>query len=614
MSEAVGTTEAEAAPRRLTTVVAADICGYSRLAEIDDDAAIRTVAFVRSAFERVVAHRRGRVFHTAGDGFLAEFPSAADGVLAAVEFVADIKARDKLSPINPGAQVRAGVHAGDVIERPDGDLLGHGVNVASRLQAEADPNGVLISLAAVNLVRGSVDVQFSRRGALALRNIEEPVVAFDARRIVDGHGSFLKLLRVSRFRSMGFLAATAAGLAIALSALSIWSITQARTIAAETMKIETARSAALEVEAASLRNQIFGDQNPASDELGLIAVTEAAESLARSGSAEKRVARDLIKDGKLDEALQILEGVHQRETSSNPNSEAAQLALKEAGPLAVRVDTKKAISIYSKLYLLTPDDPIVLYQLGRLTATQNNFEDSGAYFRAMEISAKSDAKMRIRAKVGLIESEIAQRNLDGIEPMLLQTLRASQNLGLAAEEAAVLSALAKYWDFSENVLKAISYQSRALIIERALGQDHRLLSAEKNYGAMLLEAKRFEEAEMILKAALVRSRALQDQAAEGSILLNLSYACLETGKPGDAYAVAKSALEIANRAGRPNLKALSTEALTMAAAQMNDQTTACRHYGEMMEAFSAEDLEQPLPFYRDHSAIGCKFASRDIGR
>lgn len=181
MSKALAEPRLDAAPRRLTTVVAADICGYSRLAEIDDDAAIRTVNFVRAAFERVVARRRGRLFHAAGDGFLAEFPSAGDGVLAALEFVADMKARDKLSPINPGAQVRAGVHAGDVIEQPDGDLLGHGVNIAARLQAEAEPNGVLVSLAAVNLVRDSVGAQFSRRGPLALRNIDEPVVAFDAR-------------------------------------------------------------------------------------------------------------------------------------------------------------------------------------------------------------------------------------------------------------------------------------------------------------------------------------------------------------------------------------------------------------------------------------------------
>ncbi|HBK91255.1 MAG TPA: hypothetical protein DDZ68_06255, partial [Parvularcula sp.] len=63
MTEGAAALPIETAPRRLTTVVAADVCGYSRLAEIDDDAAIRTVKLVRAAFEQVVTRRRGRLFH-----------------------------------------------------------------------------------------------------------------------------------------------------------------------------------------------------------------------------------------------------------------------------------------------------------------------------------------------------------------------------------------------------------------------------------------------------------------------------------------------------------------------------------------------------------------------
>ncbi len=165
--------------RRLTTVMAADICGYSRLAEINEAAAVKTVEIVFAAFEKIVTQHHGRVFNRAGDGFFAEFPSAADGANAAVAFIDDIKARDTLSPNAPNAQVRVGVHVGDVVDQPNGDLLGHGVNIAARLQSEAEPNGVLISLHAVNLVRDKVDAQFRRRGPMALKNIDEPVVAFD---------------------------------------------------------------------------------------------------------------------------------------------------------------------------------------------------------------------------------------------------------------------------------------------------------------------------------------------------------------------------------------------------------------------------------------------------
>ena len=138
--------------RRLTTVMAADICGYSRLAEANESAAIKTVEIIFAAFDSIVSAHHGRVFNRAGDGFLAEFPSAADGARAAMAFVNDIKSRDTISPNAPNAKVRVGLHVGDVADQPNGDLLGHGVNIAARLQSEAAPNGILVSLHAVNLV------------------------------------------------------------------------------------------------------------------------------------------------------------------------------------------------------------------------------------------------------------------------------------------------------------------------------------------------------------------------------------------------------------------------------------------------------------------------------
>jgi len=162
--------------------VATDICGFSRLAEHDETAALATVETIFRVFNEAVDRHRGRVFNRAGDGFLAEFPSAVDGVKASMAFVADIKARNTLSPGALGANVRVGIHVGDVQAKAGGDLMGHGVNVAARLQAEAEPNGILISLSAINLVRNEIDAGFRRRGPLLLRNMSEPVVAFDVDR------------------------------------------------------------------------------------------------------------------------------------------------------------------------------------------------------------------------------------------------------------------------------------------------------------------------------------------------------------------------------------------------------------------------------------------------
>ena len=79
-----------------------------------------------AVIEAIAARHAGRVFNTAGDGFMLEFGSSLAAVEAAFELA------EKCEP-----KVRVGVHLGDVVVQPNGDLLGHGVNVAARLMAQA---------------------------------------------------------------------------------------------------------------------------------------------------------------------------------------------------------------------------------------------------------------------------------------------------------------------------------------------------------------------------------------------------------------------------------------------------------------------------------------------
>ena len=133
--------------RRLTSVVATDICGYSSLSEHSDELAIQTVEIIYSLFEKSTKQHQGRVFKRIADGFLAEFPSAESAVRAALVFTHSVKeaSLDPL-PSNGSTAVRTGIHLGDVTEREDGDLLGHGVNVAVRLQEHAQRNGIICLL------------------------------------------------------------------------------------------------------------------------------------------------------------------------------------------------------------------------------------------------------------------------------------------------------------------------------------------------------------------------------------------------------------------------------------------------------------------------------------
>ncbi|HBS30745.1 MAG TPA: hypothetical protein DEA40_03240 [Parvularcula sp.] len=606
MTEGAAALPIETAPRRLTTVVAADVCGYSRLAEIDDDAAIRTVKLVRAAFEQVVTRRRGRLFHAAGDGFLAEFPSAADGVLAALEFVADIKARDGLSPISPGAKVRAGVHAGDVAEQPDGDLLGHGVNIAARLQGEAEPNGVLVSDSVASLARDVPNTEFRRCGALLLRNLGEPVTAYEAIRSARG-GAWRRAaaLRFLRYRSVAAWATAAATFAAAFGALAIWSISGVRAQADQKSEIGSEELSLDRQPPDALRSG--GSREPIADgsELELYGDDDAARTLAASGMAEKKAAVALIKSGRLEEALAALERVATRQHRTPREGRNYRVTLREIGPLAALIDTQRAIAIYTELYQTSPADPVVLYQLGRLHARVNDPGKSAAYFSAIAAVSRDNPRMSLLGQVGLIEARIALGKLDGLELQIEKALDEAQSLQLPAQEAKILSAYAKFEDFRDNTEKMLSYQSRALILERANGNDDSILAAEKAYGAMLLEAKKHAEAEMVLRSALVQSRALNDPTSEGSILLNLSYACLENGKPEDAAAFASSARDVAVAQGRPNLEVLSLEVLAVAAERSGDRAAACRRTEELRQARDAAPSFKNAPAYFEAVSIEC---------
>jgi TolB-like protein/tetratricopeptide (TPR) repeat protein len=153
--------------RRLTTIVALDVAGYSARTEADEAGTTAAVAALRSVIEDVAGPRGGRVFNTAGDGFMLEFGSS----LAAVE--AAFALAERCEP-----KVRVGVHLGDVVVQPNGDLLGHGVNVAARLMARSDPGSALVSADVRRTIRGPLAERLVSRGSLHLDKMTETIEAF----------------------------------------------------------------------------------------------------------------------------------------------------------------------------------------------------------------------------------------------------------------------------------------------------------------------------------------------------------------------------------------------------------------------------------------------------
>ena len=157
----------DAPARKLATIVALDVAGYSARTEADEAKTTGEVAALRKVIEGIAARRGGRVFNTAGDGFMLDFGSSLAAVEAAFELA------ERCEP-----KVRVGVHLGDVVVQPNGDLLGHGVNVAARLMAQSSPGAVLISATVRQTIRGPVADRLQSRGLLKLDKMAETIEAF----------------------------------------------------------------------------------------------------------------------------------------------------------------------------------------------------------------------------------------------------------------------------------------------------------------------------------------------------------------------------------------------------------------------------------------------------
>lgn len=162
------------AERRLAAVLAADVVGYSRLMQADDQATLAALTERRRLFgERSAAHG-GRVVNAPGDSILVEFPSVVAAVQCAVELQRELAALDAGVAEARRMRFRMGIHLGDVLVDGAG-IYGDGVNIAARLESACEPGGVALSSAAYEQVRDKLPLSFVDRGEQQVKNIARPV-------------------------------------------------------------------------------------------------------------------------------------------------------------------------------------------------------------------------------------------------------------------------------------------------------------------------------------------------------------------------------------------------------------------------------------------------------
>ena len=289
--------------RRLATILMADIVGYSRMMEANEDRTLRVFRGHREIFDAMLVQHRGRMFNTAGDAVLAEFPSAVDAVRCATEIQSALRTRnDQLAP-EERKQFRIGVNLGDVIVQGT-DLLGDGVNVAARIQTAAEPGGVCVSGSVYDQIRNKLSLEFHSMGERTFKNITQPVRVFsigeDAGEAAQAPATQASPSRpptapaAPRSRPVAAIAAVVAALAVAAAA-GWWYVQDRETKAAEAARAAEATKAAEALAAAEAARRKAEEEAAAriasEREARLKAELEAAQREASEAKKREAAAR-----------------------------------------------------------------------------------------------------------------------------------------------------------------------------------------------------------------------------------------------------------------------------------------------------------------------------------
>jgi len=210
--------DSDISKRKLAAILAADVVGYSRLMEDDEEGTLRELNTRLAVFQRLVPEHAGRIFGGAGDSVIAEFPSAVQALSCALKIQDEIAADNTRPDASGNIRFRIGISLGDVIIEGD-NLMGQGVNIAARIESLAEPGGINISNDVYRQVRNKLPADYRDIGLQHLKNIAEPVRVYQVTTAgCQAHGSVPLARRAGR---RGLLA-IATAVVIVLVVFTLW--------------------------------------------------------------------------------------------------------------------------------------------------------------------------------------------------------------------------------------------------------------------------------------------------------------------------------------------------------------------------------------------------------
>lgn len=165
-------------PRKLTSIVAIDIVGYSGLMEADETGTLMRLKDLRTnVFDPAIDAHAGRTVKWMGDGALVDFASVVGAVECAISIQSDLVRRNAALAPAKRLEARIGIHLGDVIVDGD-DIYGDGVNVAARLETLASPGGIVLSKQVHDHLGGNVSARLVPIGEQTVKNLKRRIEAF----------------------------------------------------------------------------------------------------------------------------------------------------------------------------------------------------------------------------------------------------------------------------------------------------------------------------------------------------------------------------------------------------------------------------------------------------
>ena len=163
--------------RKLSTIFASDVVGYSKMMGNNEEKTLEILGERREVIDRAITDYNGIIFGSAGDSVIAEFGSPVKAAECAVQIQGKMKTMNEDIPEDQQMIFRIGINIGDVMVSKD-NLFGDAVNVAARLESAAQPSGICVSKTVFDLINQKIRVPFEDAGKLDLKNIVEPIQAY----------------------------------------------------------------------------------------------------------------------------------------------------------------------------------------------------------------------------------------------------------------------------------------------------------------------------------------------------------------------------------------------------------------------------------------------------